>query len=171
VYCLLYAGYYSGQIYSFLFDRSWNKQGQDKIAFDVSPDGKSVVSSSAKCDLFLLDTSTQKVREISDAALIERQPAFSPSGSDIVYAVGNEGDTSSHLFIRSLDSQKIQQLTRSARGLQPQSRACRAICGAFYPVFSAFLTGCVGNMPSVCPHTGLAWQTTSEASSRPRISR
>jgi Tol biopolymer transport system component len=108
---LVVAVYYSVQLYSFLFDRSWNKSGQDKIAFAVSPNGESVVFSSAEGDLFLLDISTQRVRRLFDTPLIERQPAFSPDGSAVVYAAGNKGEISSHLFIRSLEGQQIQQLT------------------------------------------------------------
>lgn len=91
------------------------------VAFDVSPDGKQVVFSSADADLYLFDLKTRQVQPLTKSAALETQPTFSPDGQLIVYASSvKEGDPAG-IFVRSLDGRERCQLTpgRAANDMMP----------------------------------------------------
>jgi Tol biopolymer transport system component len=63
------------------------------VSIDVSPDGKSVVFSSADGDLFLFSIKSKSVTRLTSTDAIESVPAFAPDGKSIVYSASK--DTSS----------------------------------------------------------------------------
>lgn len=88
-----------------------NQTEHANVAFDVSPDGKNVVFSSAGGDLFLLDIDTQNLRRLTSSTTKESCPAFSPDNKSIVYAADTEGSKGTFIFARSIDGEDVQQLT------------------------------------------------------------
>ena len=93
------------------FTAAPNQVEHANVAIDVSPDGRSVVFSSADGDLFLLQLDKQDVRRLTNTARKETSPAFSPDGLSLVYAADTEGSRGTFIFVRSLDGQRVQQLT------------------------------------------------------------
>lgn len=81
------------------------------VAFDVSPEGRHVVFSSADGDLHMLDLTTSAVRQLTQTDTRELSPRFSPDGSQIVYVAHEKDAKSSHIFVRSLDGEHSRQLT------------------------------------------------------------
>lgn len=96
------------------FTAASNRVEHANVAIDVSPDGKNVVFSSADGDLFLLDLARQNVRRLTNTAAKETSPVFSPDGQSLVYATDNEGSTGTFIFVRTLDGERVQQLTRDS---------------------------------------------------------
>ena len=89
-------------------------QGLLYCAFDVSPDGKTIVFSgigNGGKDLYLLDLTTNKVTRLTNTPDYENFPAFSPDGKTIVYQSAKSLDQPRHLFLRSLDGKHVRQLT------------------------------------------------------------
>ncbi len=93
------------------FTAASNQVEHANVAIDVSPDGSRVVFSSADADLFLLQLDKQDVRRLTDTAAKETSPAFSPDGLFLVHAADKEGGKGTFIFARSLDGQRVQQLT------------------------------------------------------------
>ena len=89
-----------------------NQVEHANVAFDVSPDGKNVCFSSAGGDLFLLDLDTLKVRRLTNTSTKETRPVFSPDNESIVYAADTEDSKGTFIFARSIDGDRVKQLTR-----------------------------------------------------------
>ena len=81
------------------------------VSFDISPDGQEIVFVSADSDLFLLHLQTLQVSQLTKTAAKEETPAFSPDGESIAYATTIDGREGTCLFVRSLDSKEVRQLT------------------------------------------------------------
>lgn len=91
-------------------------QGLLYCAFDVSPDGKTIVFSGAGNggkDLYLLNLETNKVTQLTNTPEYENSPAFSPDGKTIVYQSAKSLDQPHYLFLRSLDGKHVRQLTNT----------------------------------------------------------
>lgn len=81
------------------------------VAYDVSPDGKQIVFSSASGDLYLLDIPTQRIEQLAETPSIELSPAFSPDGSFILFASEAPDHSTSHVFRLSVRDKENAQLT------------------------------------------------------------
>ena len=86
----------------------------DNVAFDISPDGKSIAFSSAEGDLYLLDLGNRGVRRITETPEIETAPAFSPDGLGIAYAASLKDAPERHIFYKKLDRPQAQQMMKDA---------------------------------------------------------
>ncbi len=82
------------------------------VAFDVSPDGRQIVFSSADADLYLFNLRTRNVRQLTHSAALETEPAFSPDGQFVAYASSVKEGGGAGISTRSLDGKKVQELTR-----------------------------------------------------------
>jgi len=98
-------------IFGYFISRAESGQVEHKyVAFNISPDGRQVVFSSADADLYLFDLRTRQVRRLTRSAALETEPAFSPDGQSIIYASGvKEGSTG--IYVRSLDGRQVRELT------------------------------------------------------------
>ena len=81
------------------------------VAFDVSPDGKSIVFSSADGDLYVLHLTKCDVTRLTWSAIWESTPTFSPDGKSIAYAARPKNGTSAHLWTMRLKNRVAMQLT------------------------------------------------------------
>jgi Tol biopolymer transport system component len=84
------------------------------VAFDVSPDGKQVVFSSAGGDLWLLNLTTSVVSQVTETDLIESEPSFSPDGKRVVYVARTSEYAASAIFDCLLDGTDVRQLTQDS---------------------------------------------------------
>jgi len=82
------------------------------VAFDISPDGKQIVFSSADADLYLFNLRTRQVQQLTKSAALETSPAFSPDGRFVAYASRATEGGGAGIYVRSLDGKKVQELTR-----------------------------------------------------------
>jgi Tol biopolymer transport system component len=82
----------------------------ENVAFDVAPQGKSIVFS-AGGDLFLLRLDTGRPVRLTKTKAVESWPAFSPDGDWLAYAARADVFGARHLFLRSLDGQVVRQIT------------------------------------------------------------
>jgi Tol biopolymer transport system component len=80
------------------------------VAFDVSPDGKRVVFSSADGDLYLLHLETYQVDRLTSTEEEESRPAFSPDGRSVVFSTRVKG-VKSNLAVLDLDGKRGRVLT------------------------------------------------------------
>jgi Tol biopolymer transport system component len=78
---------------------------------DLSPDGKSVVFSSADGDLFLFDLAEKTATRLTESDRIESYPSFSPDGDSIVFAAADDGTSTYNIFAMDLSTAAIEQLT------------------------------------------------------------
>lgn len=81
------------------------------VAYDVSPDGQSIVFSSAGGDLFLLDLGTKHVTQLTETSDEESTPAFSPDGKSIVFARGRTAYHAKSIYVLSLGTKAVERLT------------------------------------------------------------
>lgn len=105
------AAMFFGAVGYYVINQSGKQIEHGGVAFNISPNGKQIVFSSADADLYLLDIRTQKVRQLTDTRASETAPAFSPDGKFLVYTTKGEGHAGSHILMRSLDGRRVQQLT------------------------------------------------------------
>lgn len=84
------------------------------VAFDLSPDDRSIAFTAAGGDLFLLDLEAQNVRQLTTTGRVATSPAFSPDGQTIIYAGDDDEGSGMALFACSLDGQRVERLTRSS---------------------------------------------------------
>jgi len=96
----------------FAFFGGGSQVEHDNVAFNISPDGKQVVFSSADADLYLLDLKTRRVRRLTNSKAVETAPAFSPDGKSIAYVSDVQGSGGTFVFVRSLNGTQVQRLTR-----------------------------------------------------------
>lgn len=81
------------------------------VSFDLSPDGKKAVFSSAGGHMFLLNLDTLAVTALAETNDSKTSPTFSPDGKWIAYAASANGEKNNHIFVRSLDGKTVRQLT------------------------------------------------------------
>jgi Tol biopolymer transport system component len=89
-------------------------RGHSSFSFDLSPDGSTVLFTAAGvglADLYLLDLGSGHVSRVARTPAYERDPVYAPSGRQIVYAASATVGGASQLFLRSLDSGEVKQLT------------------------------------------------------------
>lgn len=81
------------------------------VCIDLSPNGQSLVFSSADGDLYLFGIATNTVTRLTETQRIESYPSFSPDGNRIVFA-SSAGDTAPyHIFLLDLSTLAVEQLT------------------------------------------------------------
>ncbi|MHC2065921.1 hypothetical protein ACYFX5_00475 [Bremerella sp. T1] len=83
------------------------------VSIDLSPDGKTLVFSSADGDLFLFDIRTSIATRLTDTQRIESHPSFSPDGKQIVFAAKESVSAASQIFVLDVEDQSIVELTGS----------------------------------------------------------
>lgn len=80
------------------------------VCIDLSPDGRSVVFSSACGDLFLFDLSARTISRLTSTRRVESYPSFSPDGKYVVFAASENGSSASSickLSIATLDTARL----------------------------------------------------------------
>lgn len=83
----------------------------DNVCIDLAPDGKSVVFSSARGDLFLFDLATRRVERLTDTADVESCPSFSPDGLAITFAASKSRSAPCSVFVMQLATRGVTQVT------------------------------------------------------------
>ncbi len=83
------------------------------VSIDLSPDGKTLVFSSADGDLFLLDMGQLAVTRLTDTDRIESYPSFSPDGKQIVFASHEGGTSPSRIDVLTLEDHTVRTVTDS----------------------------------------------------------
>ena len=81
------------------------------VSIDLSPDGKSVVFSSADGDLFLFDLAENTAKRLTETERIESYPSFSPDGKMIVFSASDGGTAPYHIYLLDLARPGVEQLT------------------------------------------------------------
>lgn len=81
------------------------------VAFDISPDGETLVFSDAEGDLWLFGLTTKTVTRLTSTADRESTPSFSPDGKTIVYASTHDNGKGTSIFSRSIDGAIVRRLT------------------------------------------------------------
>lgn len=83
------------------------------VSMDVSSSGLVVFSAKGKGgnDLYLLDLNTKTVQPFVISPAYEDSPKFSPDGKMVVYSVSEKPLSGGHIYLKSLDSHQIIQLT------------------------------------------------------------
>jgi Tol biopolymer transport system component len=82
------------------------------VKFDVSPDGKRVVFSSADGDLYLFDLSSKEADQLTKTKMVESSPMFAPDGKSIVYTAMETPAQGAQIYSMSLDRKTSIQLTK-----------------------------------------------------------
>lgn len=85
----------------------------DNVCIDLSPDGKTLVFSSADGDLYLYDILESTATRLTDSDRIESYPSFSPDGKQIAFAAKENDSALSHVFVLDLDDHSISEVTAS----------------------------------------------------------
>jgi Tol biopolymer transport system component len=81
------------------------------VCIDLSPDGRSLVFSSADGDLYLFDIATKTATRLTETERTESYPSFSPDGKTVLFAA-SDGDTAPHhIFLLDLSNLGVEQLT------------------------------------------------------------
>jgi Tol biopolymer transport system component len=85
------------------------------VAFDLSPDGKSIAFSAADADLYTLDLESFAVTQLTHTRELEFAPSYSPDGQRIVYGwtpdPAPDAGSASHIAVLDVASGKTTQLT------------------------------------------------------------
>lgn len=85
----------------------------DNVCIDLSPDGKTLVFSSADGDLYLFDLSKSTATRLTDTDRIESYPSFSPDGKLIAFAAAEGDSAPSRIYVLDLDDHSIVEVTSS----------------------------------------------------------
>lgn len=85
----------------------------NNVCIDLSPDGETLVFSSADGDLYLFDISKSMVTRLTDTDRTESYPSFSPDGKRIAYAATENDLAPSRIFVFDLDDYSIVDVTSS----------------------------------------------------------
>lgn len=83
----------------------------NNVCIDLSPDGKTLVFSSADGDLYLFDIATSTATRLTDTERIESYPSFSPNGRQIAFAATETDLAPSRIFVLDLDDRSIAEVT------------------------------------------------------------
>jgi Tol biopolymer transport system component len=81
------------------------------VSIDLSPDGTSVVFSSADGDLYIFDLTKKTASRLTGTIRIESYPSFSPDGNRIVFSASNGNTKPYHICLLDLSTLKVEQLT------------------------------------------------------------
>ena len=81
------------------------------VCIDLSPDGRTVVFSSADGDLYTFDINTRTARQLTATERIESYPSYSPDGEYIVFSAANGNTAPSHVYLLDLKTLGVEQLT------------------------------------------------------------
>ena len=95
-------------------DRYHYRPGDEDRAFTLTPNGQGIIFTGdgrGKRDLYLLNLQTSHVTTLTKTPDYESDPAVSPDGRFLTYAIGKEGERADHIVIRSLDGTTSRQLT------------------------------------------------------------
>ena len=84
------------------------------VCIDLSPDGKTVVFSSADGDLYLFDISKNLASHLTDTDFIESCPSFSPDGRTVVFAATKNETSPCSIYVINLANLETTQLTDPA---------------------------------------------------------
>jgi Tol biopolymer transport system component len=85
----------------------------NNVCIDLSPDGKTLVFSSADGDLYLFDISKSTVTRLTDSDRTESYPSFSPDGKRVAFAATEKDSAPSRIFVIDLDGLSIVEVTMS----------------------------------------------------------
>lgn len=96
----------------FPYARGATGSAQGQIAFDVSPDGETIVFSAADGDLYSQNLKTRAVLRVTNTKEIEITPRFHPDGTGLVFARELPETDGSSIFASALDGKQVRQLTR-----------------------------------------------------------
>lgn len=83
------------------------------VCIDLSPDGKTVVFSSADGDLYLFDISKSVATRLTETERNESYPSFSPDGRQIAFAARENDSAPSRIYVLELESHSITAVTQS----------------------------------------------------------
>ena len=85
------------------------------VCIDLSPDGKSIVFSSADGDLYVFGLAAASLARLTETERTESYPSFSPDGKTIVFSASS-GDTSPyHIFLLDRSTLTVEQLTNDPK--------------------------------------------------------
>ena len=82
------------------------------VSIDWSPDGTSVVFSSADGDLYLFNIESESVTRLTSTDAIESVPSYSPDGKSIVYATAKGQEFPCRIHVLNLSNRVSTQLTQ-----------------------------------------------------------
>ena len=83
----------------------------NNVCIDLSPDGKTLVFSSADGDLYLFDISSSAVTRLTDTDRTESYPSFSPDGQQITFAATDNGPAPYKIFLLNLGDHSSNAVT------------------------------------------------------------
>lgn len=83
----------------------------DNVCIDLSPDGESVVFSSADGDLYIFDLARNSVTRLTETEQTESYPSFSPDGKTIVFSASAGDSAPHHIFLMDRSTLRVEQLT------------------------------------------------------------
>lgn len=81
------------------------------VCIDLSPDGKSIVFSSADGDLYIFDLAGNSVTGLTETEQTESYPSFSPDGKTIVFSASTGDTAPHHIFLMDRSTLAVEQLT------------------------------------------------------------
>lgn len=81
------------------------------VSIDWSPDGTTVVFSSADGDLYLFNIESEAVTRLTSTDAIESVPSYSPDGKSIVYAVAPRKGAARRIHVLNLSNRVSTPLT------------------------------------------------------------
>lgn len=83
----------------------------ENVCIDLSPDGKTLVFSSADGDLFLYDIAKSSATRLTDTDRIESFPSFSADGKRIAFAASERAISPSRICVFHLEDRSIDEVT------------------------------------------------------------
>jgi len=89
----------------------------NNVCIDLSPDGTTIVFSSADGDLYLFDIAKSSAMRLTESERVESYPSFSPDGKRIVFAATETKSTPSRIYVLDLSDLSVTGVTEST----PQS--------------------------------------------------
>lgn len=87
----------------------------NNVCIDLSPDGTTVVFSSADGELYLFDIAKSSSTRLTESERIESYPSFSPDGKRIVFAAAENKSTPSSIYVLDLSDLSVTGVTESTK--------------------------------------------------------